>query len=80
MEQFIQKVTDVNSAVNSIVWGVPMLVLLIGTGVLMTVLTGFFQVTKFKHTLSETIGGLFKKESDINDKSEKHSISQFQSL
>ncbi len=76
----VQVITDVNSAVNSVVWGVPMLVLIIGTGVLMTCRTGFFQIRKFGHTISETIGGLFKKESDVNDKSEKHSISQFQSL
>ena len=39
MDNFTQTVTNVNGAVNDIVWGVPALVLLIGTGVLMTVLT-----------------------------------------
>ena len=76
----VETITNVNSAINGVVWGVPMLVLIIGTGVLMTTLTGFFQIRKFGHTISETIGGLFKEESDVNDKSEKHSISQFQSL
>lgn len=40
----IEKVTQINSMVNNLVWGVPALTLLIGTGVLMTVLTGFFSL------------------------------------
>ncbi len=80
MDNLVQVITDVNSVVNGVVWGIPMLILIIGTGVLMTCRTGFFQLRKFGHSISETIGGLFKKESDVNDKSEKHSISQFQSL
>ena len=39
MGDFSQAVASVNDAVNSVVWGVPALVLLIGTGILMTVLT-----------------------------------------
>ena len=35
----VELITNVNSAVNGFVWGVPMLVLLVGTGILMTVLT-----------------------------------------
>lgn len=35
----VEFITNVNSAVNGFVWGVPMLVLLVGTGILMTVLT-----------------------------------------
>ena len=42
MENLLQRITEINSAVNSVVWGVPALILLIGTGVLMTVLTRFF--------------------------------------
>ena len=32
-------IETVNNAVNSFVWGVPMLILLVGTGILMTCLT-----------------------------------------
>lgn len=35
----VELITNVNNAVNGFVWGVPMLVLLVGTGILMTVLT-----------------------------------------
>lgn len=37
----VELITNVNNAVNGFVWGVPMLVLLVGTGILMTVLTKF---------------------------------------
>lgn len=75
----IEKVTQVNSAVNNIVWGVPALTLLIGTGILMTVLTKFFQFTHFGHSMKETVGSLFKKK-DILKTEDAHSISQFQAL
>ena len=79
MEKILQVISDVNSAINSVVWGVPMLMLIGGTGILVTVLTKCFQITKIKLWYQETIGGLFKK-SDITDKSDKNAISQFQAL
>ena len=42
-------IKTINDAVNGFVWGLPMLVLLIGTGIMMTVRTGFFQLTYFRH-------------------------------
>ena len=38
----LETISNVNSVVNSFVWGVPMLILLVGTGVLMTFLSKFF--------------------------------------
>lgn len=75
----IEKVTQINGVVNNFVWGVPALTLLIGTGVLMTVLTRFFQFTHFGHSMKETVGSLFKKK-DILKADDEHSISQFQAL
>lgn len=75
----IEKIASINSAINSVVWGVPALILLIGTGVYMTISTGFFQFTRFGHMWNETIGGLFKKK-DILKNDDQHSISQFQAL
>ena len=57
----------------------PALTLLIGTGILMTVLTRFFQFRRFGHMWKNTIGGLFTNKS-ITKSQDKHSISQFQSL
>ncbi len=79
MKAFLDWLIRTNGEVNNVVWGVPALTLLIGTGVLMTVLTGFFQFTHFGHMWKETIGGLFRKKS-IRKSSDAKSISQFQAL
>ncbi|MDO4546647.1 MAG: alanine/glycine:cation symporter family protein [Clostridia bacterium] len=79
-ESFIQAVTNINSAINSVVWGVPMLVLIIGTGILMTCLTGFFQLRKAKHVTRETFLAIFRKKSGVTKSREKTAISQFQAL
>ena len=79
MENFLNGLTKVNDAVNGVVWGVPALILLIGTGVLMTIVTRFFQFTRFGHMWKNTIGGLFRK-SSIRTSSDRNSISQFQAL
>lgn len=74
-----ETIAQINSVINGIVWGVPALILLIGTGVIMTVITKFFQFTHFGHMWKETIGGLFKKK-DILKNEDSKSISQFQAL
>jgi len=78
---FVSTVTNINGDVNSFVWGIPMLVLLVGTGILMTFLTKFFQISHIGHWMKNTIGGIFTdrhvtKHTAKNDKA----ISQFQSL
>lgn len=75
----IDAISKINSAINGVVWGVPALTLLIGTGVLMTLLTKFFQFTHFGHMMKQTLGKLFKK-SDAHSSSDQNSISQFQAL
>lgn len=77
---FIEKLTEINSVLNDFIWGVPGLVLLIGTGILMTFCTKFFQVTHIGHWFRETIGSLFKKNSSSTKKTDRQSISQFQAL
>lgn len=79
MDKIIEIVTSVNRAVNGVVWGVPMLVLILSTGVYMTVRTGFFQITKIKHWANETFLAIFKKRSVTKTK-DKKAISQFQAL
>ncbi len=77
----IQAITNINNAVNGFVWGLPMLVLLVGTGILMTLLTKFFQVTHFKHWVKKTIGAVFTdKHVTAHTGDDDQAISQFQSL
>ncbi len=81
MGSFIDSVANINNAVNGFVWGIPMLVLLVGTGILMTCLTRFFQVTHIKHWVKSTIGGIFRdKKITAHTDKEDTQISQFQSL
>ena len=79
MEAFFAKVAEVNNAVNGVVWGIFGLILLIGTGILMTVCTKFFQVSRIKLWWKNTIGSLFSKKV-ISHSKEKGSISPFQAL
>ena len=79
MEAFFEKVAEVNGAVNSVVWGKYGLILLIGTGILMTAVTKVFQVTHIGHWWKHTIGSLFKK-NVIGHSKEKGTISPFQAL
>ena len=81
MSGFLKTVESVNGVVNGFVWGIPMLVLLVGTGVLMTCLTGWFQVSHFRYWLKHTIGAIFKnKHVTAHTDKDDRSISQFQSL
>ena len=61
MEKFLEVVNSVNKAVNNVVWGPVMLILLIGTGAYLTIRTGCIQLTKFGYIWRNTIGSLFKK-------------------
>lgn len=73
-------IAKINGAINGVVWGIPMLVLIIGTGIYLTVRTKFFQITHASHVIARTIGGVFKKGSSVTSSKEKASISQFQAL
>ncbi len=78
MADFFAKLTEINNAINSFVWVKIGLVLLLGTGILMTVLTRFFQISHLGHWWKKTIVGVFKK--DTHNKTGKGSVSQFQAL
>ncbi len=62
-------ITHWNGVINGIVWGPPMLALLIGTGVLLTVRGGFVQVRKFGTIMKHTIGSLFTPDAHKKDES-----------
>ena len=67
----VEKISQINDAINGVVWGIPALILLIGTGVIMTILTKFFQFSHFGHMIKETIGSLFKKKDILKSEDEK---------
>ncbi len=57
----MEAISNINALINSFVWGPYMLVLLVGTGLYITVATGFFQITKIKLWFSKTFGSLRTK-------------------
>ncbi len=75
----MQIIKQINDSVNSVLWGVPMLILMIGTGVFFTCRLGFFQLVHFPHIFSQTVLKVFKKDGARKTK-DKKSISQFQAM
>ena len=79
MSNFLSQVEKINGDINGVVWGALGLVLLIGTGILVTILTKFFQVSHLGLWWKNTIGSLFAKDV-IGHSEDKKSISPFQAL
>ncbi len=57
----METITHINSAVNSVVWGAPMLILMLGTGLFLTLRTDFVQCRRFGYAMKNTIGKVFQK-------------------
>jgi AGCS family alanine or glycine:cation symporter len=70
----VEQIEAFNNYLNSLVWGAPMMILLIGAGVLLTVATGAVQVRYFLRTLKEVLGKLLQRGSG------EGSVSPFQAL
>lgn len=75
----VETITNINSAINNVVWGWPALTLLGFVGVLMTCLTKFFQLSHIGHWTKNTIGAIFK-DKHVTGHTKDRTISQFQSL
>lgn len=64
MEKVLYYVEQINNAVNSVVWGPPMLAFFIAVGLYFSVKMKFFQIFKVRLWLKETIGSLFSKKNN----------------
>ncbi|WP_192929587.1 alanine/glycine:cation symporter family protein [Alkaliphilus serpentinus] len=73
---FINAIEKINGTINSYVWGPPMLVLLVGTGIYYSFRTNFLQVRRFGFTMKETLMKIFEKP----EASEEGDITPFQAL
>ena len=71
----MEMIANINSAINDIVWGIPMLVLLLGAGLFLTLRTGGVQFRRFGYAMKNTIGKVFQK----TDKQEG-AVSPFQAV
>lgn len=54
-------IAQINSFINGIVWGPPMLILLVGAGILLTLRTKGVQFRKFGYAMKNTLGKIFTK-------------------
>ncbi len=75
----LEWIAKINGSINDFVWVTIGIWLLVGTGILMTVLTKFFQLSHIGHWFKQTIGSVFKKDVSGHVK-DKGTVSQFQAL
>ena len=80
-ENIVAGVEKVNDAINGVVWGWPVIILILGTGILLTIRTRALQVTHFGESLNTTIvptlKGLGKKKAKDG---RLQSVSQFEAF
>ncbi len=58
----MEAIMNINNWLNGIVWGPPMLILIVGTGLFLSISTGFFSITKLGYILKNTLLKMFSKE------------------
>jgi len=58
----LETLMKINSAVNGIVWGPLIIILIIGTGTYLSVMTKFFSITKLGYVLKNTLLKMFAKD------------------
>ncbi len=75
----LDKIAEINGSINGVVWGIFGLALLIGTGIIVTCCTKFFQISRIGLWWKNTIGSMFTK-SVLKHRKEKGTISPFQAL
>lgn len=56
-------IMELNGTINGIVWGPPMLFLIVGTGIYLTFRTNFFSILKLGYVLKNTFLKMFSKET-----------------
>ncbi len=64
MEQIMETIFGENGierAINGVVWGVPAMILILGTGLLLTVLCGFPQFRRFGYIMRNTLGKALRR-------------------
>ncbi len=63
---------------DGILWGLPLIVLMIATGLYFTIRSGFFQFRQFGWIMKRTVGQMFTKED--SQKNEKGMLSSFEAI
>ncbi len=57
----VNLITEINNEINAFVWGLPMMILILGVGVYLSISCGFPQFRHFVHIMKNTLGKAFEK-------------------
>lgn len=57
----VNVITTINDKINGFVWGLPMMILILGVGIYLSVRCGFPQFRHFAHIMKNTLGKAFEK-------------------
>ncbi len=57
----VDLITKINGTINGIVWGLPMMVLILGVGIYLSIRCGFPQFCHFLHIMKNTLGKALEK-------------------
>lgn len=57
----VSLITEINKTINGFVWGLPMMILIMGVGIYLSVRCGFPQFRHFAHIMKNTLGKAFEK-------------------
>lgn len=71
--------TQFLNTLNDLLWGPPLIILMLFTGAYFTIRSGFFQVVHIKTIFSHTLGILFKGKDDT-DESKKGLLTPFETI
>ena len=55
----MELINNINDFINNIVWGIPLIVCILGIGIYYTIRLGFPQITKLKQIYKGTIDKMF---------------------
>ncbi len=69
-------ITTANDFVNGIVWGPPFMILLVGTGLYLSIRLGFIQFTHLKYMWKQSFGRMFGRDPDV----EPGAVTPFQAV
>ena len=71
----MQAIESINKWLNGVVWGIPMMCLILGTGVCLCIRCGFPQFAHFGHIMKNTLGKAFEK-----SEAKEGSVSPFKAM
>ena len=73
---FAEKIAEINSAINGVVWGVPMIILILAVGLWLTGGSGLVQFRHFGYAMKNTLGKIFKQQKTAD----KGAVTPFQAV